>query len=76
MPLSFVANSDCPKCEKLIRLAVIDTHPTRADMALRSLHCAECGHVQTTLLSIGRRTPTENNWPKRAKRLHSSPAPA
>jgi Zn ribbon nucleic-acid-binding protein len=52
MTLTFVADANCPRCGKLIRLAVIKPHPTRIDAALRSLECRECGHETNTLLSL------------------------
>ena len=55
MPLNFVVDDKCKRCGKPITLAVIELHPTRADAALQSLECAECGHVKTKTLSLRQR---------------------
>jgi hypothetical protein len=52
MTLTLVAESNCPKCGKLIRLAFITAHPSRADAAIHSLECGECGYVKNTLMPL------------------------
>jgi hypothetical protein len=43
-------NDVCPKCRKPLKLDVIRPHPTRADLAVHSFECANCGAVKTKLL--------------------------
>jgi hypothetical protein len=40
----------CPKCRKPLRLAVIEQHPTRRDLAVHKFDCADCGRVKTKIL--------------------------
>jgi hypothetical protein len=59
MPLNILVDESCPRCGKPITLAVIERHPTRADAAVQSFECADCGHVKTKLLSLRRRVQPE-----------------
>ena len=36
-------NDVCPKCRKPLKPGVIRPHPTRADLAVHSFECANCG---------------------------------
>jgi hypothetical protein len=43
-------NDTCPKCRKPLKLAVIEPHPTRPDLAVHSFDCPHCGAVKTKIL--------------------------
>jgi hypothetical protein len=43
-------NGTCPRCRKPIKLAVIEQHPTRRDLAVHKFDCAGRGHVKTKIL--------------------------
>jgi len=43
-------NDTCPKCRKPIKLAVIEQHPTRRDLAVHKFECANCGAVKTKII--------------------------
>ena len=44
--MQFHVSETCPRCRKPVRLATIEPHPTRTDIALHSFECAECGYVE------------------------------
>jgi len=52
MTLNFYFNDICPKCTKPIMRAKIESHPTRRDIALQKLHCADCGPIKTNFISL------------------------
>jgi len=59
MSLTLFVNESCPKCSKPIRLAVIEPHPTRDDVALQNFQCANCGGiVKTTVHSLKPNKPS------------------
>jgi uncharacterized Zn finger protein len=43
-------NDVCPKCRRLLKLDVIRPHPIRADLAVHSFECTNCGAVKTNVL--------------------------
>jgi len=43
MPLDLFMNDTCPRCRKLIKLALIEQHPTRRDLSVHKFECADCG---------------------------------
>jgi hypothetical protein len=58
MSLIFRFNDPCPKCAKPIMHAVIDRHPTKSDVAVHKLECAQCGRLKTQMLSLKPRKPS------------------
>ena len=50
MSLDLFMNDTCPRCRKPIKLAVIEQHPTRRDLSIYKLECADCGIVKTKVL--------------------------
>jgi len=40
----------CPKCRKPLRLAVVEQHAIRRDLAVHKFDCADCGRVKTKIL--------------------------
>jgi ssDNA-binding Zn-finger/Zn-ribbon topoisomerase 1 len=51
--LIFHTNEPCPNCNKPMAQAVIERHPMRNDLAVRSFYCANCGPVKTLIISLG-----------------------
>jgi hypothetical protein len=52
MPLTFFVDEICPKCRKPIKIAVIELHPSRPDLAVHNFECADCGPVRAKLISL------------------------
>jgi hypothetical protein len=52
MSLMFHFNDPCPKCGKPSMYAVIDRHPTKSDIAIHKLQCAQCGPLKTQALPL------------------------
>jgi hypothetical protein len=52
MSLTLYSNDLCPKCRKPTLHAVIDSHPTDRDIAVRKFYCAQCGPIKTEFLSL------------------------
>lgn len=51
--LQFHIREICPVCHKpSVRLATIEPHPTRDDIALHNFNCLDCGPVRTRELSL------------------------
>jgi ssDNA-binding Zn-finger/Zn-ribbon topoisomerase 1 len=50
MSFDLFMNDTCPRCRKEIKLAVIEQHSTRRDLAVRKFECADCGGVKTKIL--------------------------
>ena len=59
MSLTLFVDDTCPKCRKPVRLAVIEPHPTRRDLAIRNIECPDCGLVKAKTYSLksGRAVP-------------------
>jgi hypothetical protein len=58
MSLNFYLNDPCPKCGKPTMYAVIDRHPTKSDIAIHKLQCAQCGPLKTQALPLKPRKPS------------------
>jgi predicted RNA-binding Zn-ribbon protein involved in translation (DUF1610 family) len=52
MSLTFVVDEICPKCRKPVRLAVIERHPDRRDLAVHNYQCANCGPVRARIIPL------------------------
>jgi hypothetical protein len=52
MSLTLFINDACPRCRKTVKLAVIEPHPTRRDLAIHNFHCLDCGPVKARLISL------------------------
>jgi len=50
--LTFVVDETCPKCCKPVRLAVIELHPGRRDLAVHNYKCANCGPVRARIVPV------------------------
>lgn len=50
--IHFRVNGRCPRCGKPVRLATIEPHPTRNDVALHNYECADCGPVRTKIIPL------------------------
>jgi hypothetical protein len=58
--MQFQVSEICPRCRKPVTLAIVEPHPTRTDVALHSLECADCGPVGTRAVSLrADRSPPE-----------------
>ena len=52
MSLTLFVDDTCPKCRKPVRLAVIDLHPNRPDLAIHNFLCVDCGPVEAKVYSL------------------------
>lgn len=52
MSLVFHLNDPCPRCGEPLLQAIIESHPSRRDLALYNFHCADCGPVETKIISL------------------------
>jgi hypothetical protein len=50
MSLDIFMNDTCPKCRKPLKLAGIEPHPNRRDLAVHKFQCTNCGSVNTKIL--------------------------
>jgi rRNA maturation protein Nop10 len=58
--MQFQVRETCPRCGKLVSLAIVELHPTRTDLALHSFECSECGPVRTRAVPLrGEKSPPE-----------------
>lgn len=48
----------CPRCRKSTMRAVVELHPTNADLTLQNFACADCGPVKTKVISLKRGKPS------------------
>lgn len=48
--LDLFMNDTCPRCRKPLMAAVIESHPTRRNLAVHKFECSNCGAVQTKIL--------------------------
>ena len=46
----------CPRCRGRVRLALIEPHPTRDDIAHHIYDCARCGPVLTIVENLSEQT--------------------
>jgi hypothetical protein len=59
MSLTLFVDDTCPKCRKPVRLAVIEPHPTRRDLAVHNFLCIDCGPVKAKVYTLKPPTPSE-----------------
>jgi hypothetical protein len=59
MSFDLFMDDTCPRCRKPIKLAVIEQHSTRRDLAVHKFECADCGVVKTTSSSGSKQLPHE-----------------
>jgi hypothetical protein len=52
MSLTFVVDETCPKCSKPVKIATIDLHPSRSDLAIHNFECVACGPVRAKIISL------------------------
>jgi hypothetical protein len=52
MSLTFSIDDVCPKCRGPVRLATIEAHPDRRDLAVHNYQCADCGPVRAKIISL------------------------
>jgi hypothetical protein len=52
MSFTLFVDDTCPKCRKPVRLAVIEPHPSRRDLAIHNFECADCGLVKAKIYSL------------------------
>ena len=50
--LTLFIDDTCPKCRKSVKVAEIDLHPSRPDLAVYNYHCIDCGTVKAKVLSL------------------------
>ena len=50
MSLTLFLNEICPRCRKPIMRGVVESHPSRRDLALQNFECGDCGRVKTKIL--------------------------
>jgi hypothetical protein len=50
MSLDLFMNDTCPKCRKPLKLAAVDPHPTRHELATHKFRCTSCGRMTTKIL--------------------------
>jgi hypothetical protein len=54
MPITFVVDEICPRCRKPIKIATIELHPSRSDLAVHNFECIDCGPVRAKLIPLKR----------------------
>jgi hypothetical protein len=52
MPFTLYIDETCPKCSKPAKLAVIEPHPGRPDLAIHNFQCADCGPVKAKIVTL------------------------
>jgi hypothetical protein len=52
MSIDLFMNDTRPKCRKPIKETTVTPHPTRHDLGIHNLECADCGVVRTKILSL------------------------
>jgi len=52
MPFTLYIDEICPKCRQPIWQTTIDLHPSRPDLAIHNLLCADCGPVKAKIVSL------------------------
>jgi hypothetical protein len=52
----------CPNCRRPTMQAVIDRHPSNADLALENFDCIHCGRVKTVVLSLKSPARARTRW--------------
>jgi hypothetical protein len=52
MPFILYIDDTCPKCGKPIWQTTIDRHPSHPDLAIHNYHCADCGPVTASVVSL------------------------
>jgi hypothetical protein len=52
MSLTLFIDEPCPRCHKAVKLAVIEPHPDRLDLAIHNYHCIDCGPVRAKIISL------------------------
>jgi hypothetical protein len=52
MSLKLFIDGQCPLCRQPVKLAEIDLHPSRRDLAVYNYHCIDCGPVTGKTYSL------------------------
>jgi hypothetical protein len=52
MSLRFFIDDLCPICRQPVKVAEIDLHPSRPDLAVYNYHCMDCGPVTGETYSL------------------------
>jgi len=52
MSLTVFIDDLCPRCRKPVKLAKIELHSTRPDLAIQNYHCMDCGPVKAKVISL------------------------
>ena len=47
MSFRLFIDTACPKCHKPVKVCAIELHPTRGEIAIQHVQCADCGEVET-----------------------------
>ena len=52
MSLTLFIDDTCPRCRKSVKVAEVDLHPSRPDLAVYDYHCIDCGPVRAKIISL------------------------
>jgi hypothetical protein len=52
MSLTLFIDDTCPRCRKPVKIAEIDLHPSRRDLAVYNYHCMDYGPLTAKTYSL------------------------
>ena len=52
MSFRLFIDTACPKCQKPVKVCAIELHPTRGEIAIQYVQCANCGEVEARFISL------------------------
>jgi hypothetical protein len=52
MSLTLFIDDPCPRWRKPVKVAEIDPHPSRPDLAVYTYHCVDCGIVSGKVMPL------------------------
>ena len=52
MSLTLFIDDTFPRCRKSVKIAEIDLHPSRPDLAIYNYHCVDCGIVSGKVMPL------------------------
>jgi C4-type Zn-finger protein len=52
MSFRLFIDTACPKCHKPVKVCAIELHPTRGEIAIQYVQCADCGFISLKPLKL------------------------
>ena len=52
MSFRLFIDTACPKCHKPVKVCAIELHPTRGEIAIQYMQCADCGEVEAGFIAL------------------------